>query len=382
MFQSIFVPRTTHRIGCATMLLLAWVATTALADDIDDLRRATAWVEQLGHDQFADRERASAALILLGPAAKSALEAGRRSSNREIRYRSTKILRLITEIDFQRRLDEFSEDPDPERDYDLPGWKRFRDLVGATSATRSLFVLMQENERALMAATQREDHGMAVLASRCGELRRQMQFGGTDVALGSVVAFLFVATDARINITPGIRSTLYAACASSSFQAGIESGAKREPLAALTEAWIGRDDMQPVLYALNLGLMYDLKGCLPKARAGLKQPATPSDAIYACLCVAKFGDAADLPLVERYLENINICGQAQVNGRIIVTQVRDLALATAVTLSDQKYADYGFSRLQKRRREVFDLSSLGFPDESSRQQAISKWRAFRKQKTK
>ena len=71
-------------------------ATTVYAE-------ATALVRQLGDERFATRESATARLIQLGRSVKQALEEGRTNADREIRYRSARILSIIEELDFQRR---------------------------------------------------------------------------------------------------------------------------------------------------------------------------------------------------------------------------------------------------------------------------------------
>jgi hypothetical protein len=366
-----------------TLLLVGLsTAVVARAGEPSPLRRAAELVEELGHEEFAIREQASAKLIELGVKAVAALEKGKRSPSREIRYRSKRIHRLITAVDFQRRLERFKNDTDPQRDYDLPGWQRFREAAGSDSGARSLFALMHEEEPALMAATRRDDGGFRVLTGRCEELQRRLQFGGDELSLGTVAALLFLATDDRFDVTPMVRNAVYISCDASTFQGAIESGPKRQPLAKLAGAWIRRDNLQPVAYAVSLGLQHDIKECLPKARAALRQPTTPSDQIYGCLGVAKFGDQSDLALLESYLEDVNICGQAQVDGQVVVTQIRDLALASLVHLADKDFGDYGFDRLQRRRRMLFDLPSLGFRDDDRRQQAIAAWREYRKKDAK
>jgi hypothetical protein len=150
-------------------------------------------------------------------------------------------------------------------------------------------------------------------------------------------------------------------------------------LVTLAERWIARQPQSGINYALNLGLMNGLKGCLPRAREVFSSPvATISDKIYACLCVAKFGDATDFARLETYLDDVNICAQVQVDGQVVVTQLRDIALAGLVLLAKREPKDFGFDRVEFDRRTVFNPSSLGFRDEQSRVQAVASWRAYRR----
>ena len=57
---------------------------------------------------------------------------------------------VLLNADFQRRLVLFAEDVNDANHYDLPGWPRFREMVGSDRAARRLFVDMQRSEMGLM----------------------------------------------------------------------------------------------------------------------------------------------------------------------------------------------------------------------------------------
>lgn len=359
-------------------LCQAWQPIGVVAAEPSVRALASELVSRLGHQEFAMRERATTELIALELDAAAALRVGMESHDREIRLRSAKLLALISEIDLQRRFERFKNETDPEQDYGLPGWNAYREVVGDSSAARSIFVSMHEDESLLL--RQVEDnpkHVRDALADRCDQLRDQAMF--ERVRLGTIATLLFVATRDDVEATPLVRSVVYTVCNSSSFEAAVQSGPLREVLATLTERWITRQPAPGIDYALHLGLLNGLKGCLPRAREAFESPAaTVSDRIYVCLCLAKFGDESDISRLEAYLTDVNICGQAPVNGQVVVTQLRDLALAALVHLAKQEPKDFGFDRLQPDQRQVFSLGSLGFRDEQSRVQAIASWREYRR----
>lgn len=339
-------------------------------------------VSRLGHEEFAMRERAAAELIALEADATAALRVGIESPSREIRHRSAKLLALVSEIDLQRRFEHFKNDTDPERDYGLPGWDAYREAVGSSMAARSIFVSMHEDESRLLAHTGDSPKRLAdALANRCDQLRGQATFGRVQVRLGTIATLLFVATLDDVEISPLVPPIVYMACREPGFEDAVDSGPGREVLATLTERWIARQPLQGITYALHLGLSNNLKGCVVRAREVFESPvALASDRIYACLCLAKFGDESDFPKLNAYLDDTNICTQDQVDGQVVVTQMRDLALATLVRLSKQEPRDYGFDRLVADRRYVFSLQSLGFRDEQSRVAAIASWREYERAK--
>jgi hypothetical protein len=335
-------------------------------------------VSQLGHEQFAIRERASLKLIALGIDGTNALAAGRESPNREIRHRSTKLYSLIAETDVQRRLEAFENSEDPSQGYGLPGWERFRDEVGTDANSRALFRSMQEDEMELMGLLRNESRLNEEFAVRCDALQKTLQFGPPSTKTSTVASFLFLATDNRVVVTPAIRRTVYTNCLDRDFISKITEGASREPLGKLVSAWMARDSENVVSNVLYLGLITGMETCMPYAKAVLNDPQSDADSRqYALLCFAKFGREADLPLVEKMLDDATPCPQPGIANIVVVTQVRDIALAALVEITKQKHEEYGFDRLQRQDQLVFHQVTLGFTTEARRNAALAAWREYR-----
>ena len=339
---------------------------------------ASELVAQLGHEEFAMRERAAAELIALEADATAALRVGVESPDREIRYRSSKLLARAAEIDLQRRFERFKNDTDPEQDYGLPGWDAYREVVGDSLVARSIFVSMHEDEARLLGQIDDSPARLAdALANRCDQLRNQAMFERVPIRLGTIATLLFMATCKEVEVSPLATSVVYMVCGGPGFEDAVRSGPGREVLATLTERWIARQPLQGISSALLLGLLNNLPGTLLRARDVFESPlASSSDRICACLCLARFGDESDFPTLNAQLEDANVCAQDRVDGQVIVTEMRDLVLATLVRLAKEEPRDYGFDRLVTDRRFVFNLQSLGFRDEQSRVVAIASWREF------
>ena len=148
----------------------------ASPNTVDQAKRQAAatdaLIEQLGSDRFAIREHATEQLIMLGLPAIPQLERASHSEDREIRQRSQMVLAVVRELDFFHRLKSFEQDADGSKSYGLPGWERFRELAGNTTASRTLFAQMQKAERELLGAESQaaEDAG-PILDRRCQRLR-------------------------------------------------------------------------------------------------------------------------------------------------------------------------------------------------------------------
>ena len=119
--------------------------------------------------------------------ATAALRVGVESADREIRYRSSKLLARAAEIDLQLRFERFKNDTDPEQDYGLPGWDAYREVVGDSLVARSIFVSMHEDEARLLGQIDDSPARLAdALANRCDQCRNQAIFERVPVRLGTI----------------------------------------------------------------------------------------------------------------------------------------------------------------------------------------------------
>ena len=122
---------------------------------------------------------------------------------------------------------------------------------------------------------------------------------------------------------------------------------------------------------------------MPYATAVLGDPQSDADSRqYALLCFAQFGKEADIPLLEKMLDDASPCDQARIANIVVVTQVRDIALAALVEITKQKHEEYGFERLQRHRQQVFYQRTLGFTTEAKRNAALATWHAYRQRTAK
>jgi hypothetical protein len=125
-------------------------------------------VSRLGDPSFAERERASEAILRLGRGAVPALESGLQSSDAEVRRRVAELLPLARRSDLDVRFDSFiAGDDEPP----LPGWNRFRQLAGDDRSARCLFVSLGRNEPALLETLEKEP---AQVGNQLAERTRRM----------------------------------------------------------------------------------------------------------------------------------------------------------------------------------------------------------------
>ena len=346
-------------------------------------KQAEALVAQLGHDRFSVRERATAQLIALGAPARDALERGISSVDREVRYRSRTVLAIIQDLDFQDRLGKFARDPDLDNDYDLPGWQRFRKSVGDDRSAKPLFVGMYRAEPKLMRGA--DDSAARVgkaLDRRCLELKQSVQLLGIRHSTSSVAALLFLAGHENLSLNGPTNSTLYFFCQQSDVYAAVRVGPSKRSYRQLLARWLSRPQNDLPRDAMMLGMQYEIHEVLPRARQTVRDPtARAYDRQFAILAIAKFGDQADMELLESLLGNELICTEFRRQNAQIAVQIRDTALAALLHLTKQDFTKAAYPSLKLGGPYVFNLATLGFATDEQREAALANWSSARDRAT-
>jgi hypothetical protein len=373
-------------------------STTADSQQIADL------VRQLGGPSFRARESATRALTKIGVPAKADLLKALADPDAEIRYRARLVLADVLELDFKQRLDAFLEDVRGTHDHDLPGWQRFRDLVGDGPAARSLFAEIERNESALMEAAELGiEHAAAAFEARCQQIQESLRVPGRQaerqVPIGTVAALLFVGTDNNVPLSLQSAMSVTNFCYQQPFRHAISGGETSVGLKKLVGQWVKRDfdnDSTAAYQTMMLALQFNVREGVEPALAMLNDGAgNPHMRQYALLVVGKFGGVAEVARLEPLLEDHSVCTQQQLpapvaeaakndpakaqpaKSEIVETQIRDVALAVMIHVAGQKLADFGFTRAQPNPTILFNTASLGFAHAEEREAALAKWRAWR-----
>jgi hypothetical protein len=346
--------------------------------DADVQSRALLLVEQLGDEKFVRRELATELLKEMGLAAIPALDKGVGNFDREIRYRSIRILSAIKERDFQRRLDAFVAGKETSDDA-LPGWVEFSEMHGDEQKTRSLFVKIQKSESELMKSLGlRPAELQSALNQRATTIQTQ-RGQGSQVEIGTVAAFLFVMCLEDVKPTTYTSSTTFNLCYQNAFRAEMEAGANKDMLRRMLGLWIKRNgDSATASQALGLAMQYSLKEGLEPAKKIVSDKTAPRHTRqYAVLVIGKLGDKTYLPLLESLLDDDSEIMKNTIKNINYRTELRDVALAVAVRMTGQDLKDYGFDRAQVSR-DVVITSTLGFASDEDRAKSMAKWTAYRK----
>lgn len=344
-------------------------------------------VAQLGDPNFHVREAASGRLIELGSAVHAALLRGENSPDPEIRFRCRRILAVIEYESREQLYAAFLRDGTAGES--LGGWDRFRRVLDDGKDARRLFVEMHRSEWDLLESIA-DDPKLAreKFEQRCDYLRQASQTFRQQLPLGSVVSVIFLASEQDLQLGDVAGSLVYTFCYQDSFREAIDASPHKAHLRTLLGGWIANNTSLATAYqGLMLAMRHDLKEGLGAARKVLDSPAMPQHyKQFALLAVAKLGTEADLPQLEKFLDDTAICGAMTVakgNERVILqTQLRDVALAAVIHLSGQEVKPFGFPHVQSNTQMLFNVNTLGFEDDEQRAAARKNWEEFKTRRAK
>jgi hypothetical protein len=383
-----------------------------------NIARLNKLIGELGDEAFAVREEATNQLIRAGIEAKPQLIAALSSADAEVRFRAKRVLEIVVEGDFQRRLKAFAEDVDGKRKLKMPGWSKFKELAGEDRVARAMFVEMQQAEPTLLEAYEGEPNGAAqALAERLqiiqlnsngrfNRLNRNMFFQTSNLqpALAGSLAMLLIGGDESVPMKEEVAERFKLIQTPAEFRTALTSADPRSTLCRkILGRWIRRDVSESATYTnLTTALTYDLSEGLEPAVRMLKKGNAKNTTVYqAALIVGNYGDKEHLPLIAPLLTDNNVVfngaaagfriagvNQGQAPVRVVIqTQVRDIALAVTIKLSGQNPADFGFDSLKATQAQgeqkpaqlqLAQSNKMGFRNDDDRTAAFKKWEEWQK----
>jgi hypothetical protein len=276
---------------------------------------------QLGHSEFAVRERATSQILDMGPPAIQALQEMPLGLSKEARHRVALLLDLLE----QKRLKEISQsflvDANNSNAYGLPGWHTFRDLVGANRNVKLLFleVLKSHSEIALqveqidklrksqLSTVDQEAKLSSHCAMQSGRLLDKLHRRG-GLEIGDSVAMLFAASTMEGTV-PFEVSELIRSMSRLEFAGALNRPGYRPSMLQLLGQWIPKSPESMAPDVMELGRKLDLKQVLPISRRHISKSFdlyTREQAIY---CLVQFGDLSDVDELLKYADEGTVIHQ-------------------------------------------------------------------------
>jgi hypothetical protein len=396
----------------------------SLAIPPEELSRARELVQQLGSEQYSEREKAELDLAKMGRLARPALlEGANTDPNQEVRSRCAVLLPKATALEIKARIDVFLADTEGRYEHDLPGWHQFRSTIrnewtlfgheiwsdrSLDKAARAAFaelIVSPVNRHIMMAAAGPKEELGSIASARRQELYSQkfprpVVIGGRlvqpsivrrDPTVEDIATLLFVETLVPSRLAPRTASITNLITASGFGGAANTTGDQGKVYRALAAAWIdSRTDpvemYQVMSVAGNMGLAEN--GCRLGIRLLTMPGALGTYRGLAATNLARLGKKEHIPLVEKALADTtvaytireNVVGRPINERQVHEVQVRDMALAVSVILSGQKLEDYGFVDNFRTTGAVagagYTYSRYYIP-EAERDKMHKKWRDWR-----
>ncbi len=345
--------------------------------------RQRALLGQLGDDSFTVREEAARELAELGSAAKGALIEGLKHPDLEVRRRARWILERVRAEEFDARLAAFVADTEGSQEHHLPGWKRYRELVGDSRAARELFAAMMRSDGPLLSAYEKRSSTLPFLfANRAALLQGSVAHGGElseAVTPAAVATLLLIGSDRGWEDHARHVVSLYQLLNYPATKSLIERGDHGPLVFSLLRMWVEAAGADGSSFGMMMALKYELKETAfaqAKELIGAESPS-PTMLHYAIIAIGRFGDEQDVPLLRPLLANKTVCHrwsntQLKKNGTIDV-QVRDAALVVILRLLGKDPKKHGFKLLRDNPETLYYVYTFGFIDDDEREAAHAKW---------
>lgn len=369
------------------------VAAQPLSDDVDQ------WIAQLADDDYQVRKLAADQLVSAGEVARAGLVAVAEGPDPETRFAARRLITLIDDSAFHRRLADFAADVDGKRGATLPGWDEFAKLMGRDAAARELFVDMQRAEPTLLSHAFSDEATVATVnwdeqINRLLRLRIFNQPGQVSIPAGSSATLVFLGSLPNANLSDGAAAGLRQLTQLPPMSEALANSRPDNALRRLVCAWVihcpNRSNMI-LQQRLDAMFQHSLPECLPLALAILDPRSdylavTPTQQMLALLAVGRFGSEENIAAIEPFLEDDRECFPRQqlngAGGQLASIQMRDVALATLLRLTGQEPIAYGFLQARPHPQMLFDVSSLAMENDERRRAALEQWRAWRAQHTR
>jgi hypothetical protein len=340
-------------------------------------------VNQLGAEGFSARERAEKSLRKRGISAKAALTTGLEHADLEIRLTCHKLLIAALKDDFENRLESFLKTGEA-NEQGLPGWEVISSAIGADAKAREFYVDMCRADLEMLSALEAGGDELSLaFANRAVTLYNQRSHSGKEIAKETatpiLAALLIAGNQTAVKTDSTSQRHIYSYLGSNQHVQILLEGEYGDKSRQVLETWVeGTADGYLGYTALNICLQYELKDVgLKVSRRTLAEKTAGNNSVvpYAAITVGRFGEKKDIASLLPLLENKTVCHSWH-NGQfkdVIRIQVRDVALAVLLHMTEQDPAEYGFELLQANDHTLFHIYTAGFVEDEKREAAQKKW---------
>jgi len=344
--------------------------------DLDELRtKIESWIDQLGSNEFAIREQATASLREAGKPTLPALNRiASEHPDPEVRTRAGDITQGITGGETAGQLDAFLLG----KNVPIDGWNIAQKILGDGVRIRELYVdlLMRHGDVAVsLDATTKQRY--AAFRSTVVGIQRGMFVEGRLPTEADLIALMLLANDHEMTINRVEEEAVFSVLRRDATNKLLTDAQWSGPFRALLGGWVSRENIINQQEMLWFSLTWDLAETRELATTFLKKTTDPVTIAMSLQAIARFGDQEDIDLITKYLDDERPASEQRYSaGALIQAQVRDAAAAAIVVLSDRALAEFDMNARAVHPKYGIIIQELGFPtdDPEPRKQAIKKVR--------
>ncbi|MFO1064578.1 MAG: hypothetical protein U0892_12005 [Pirellulales bacterium] len=335
-------------ISIATVLGLQWLGSTAVCQSTSSLNAGqttdapdvdcAAWIRELGSPEFAVREQAAAALFDAGPRVLPALAAAASSTDAEVRDRAILIRSRIEARVFDELTRDFVRDPNPDHDYNLPGWRSFSKIAGTGRTAKRMFISIQRRQRAIaecialieqsegkvgdpdsparvgLPPKSKEEIAEARLnlrriTSECAANLRLSAMAQRTAEENGDIAALLLAAAVEPAMPPEVHDNIRYFLFRGMFASMMRQEKEGDCFRALLSQWFKNVPLNISDDILFFTLQYDVRGGADMARRVLALKPEADTATMALQVLGKYGERSDLPQVVKWIDSKEIVAE-------------------------------------------------------------------------
>ena len=342
-------------------------ATDALPQD-GSVRR---WLDGLGADRFAARERAAAKLLQLGPEVLPALRRlEQNSDDPEVRLRAARLAEQLSRGNLQARIDAFlAGEP-----VQFEGWQVARAILGDSPSVRQLFTEMLRSHPQLvqsLAGAPRDR--TAAMEMVMVKVQRGMLFQQRLPDAADAFALLLPANDPNVPMSHAYTDAVLSVLRQSVASQLNQDPQLAAPFRALVGGWVKRTSLSHRQDVLVFSLNWEIPEALPLAIKTLSETREPQTLVLALQTIARFGSAEDAQAVAPLLDDSRRASPRGFSSQqTLPPQIGDVAMATIAILNDLPVVSVGFAQPAEHPKYGLVVDDLAFPDAQARQAARQK----------
>jgi len=308
-------------------------------------------VQRLGDDSYRNRERAGEKLLKFGLQTKAALFAGMNSKDLEI---AMGCRRLWCEVRIE------------------VGWQQVRQVIGNSQESRDLFDEMFLAAPALWYELAEKPRSFdAVFEERLAKLKGYGKVDDLSAKFGVIEEQRMVEQSG--NWKGALANLLY-------FGFQVKRDSRRQGLQQVDDLLSTGRSLQAFNESESLRKLRDewtAAQAVEIAREVLRDEASPAEQRqYALLALAKSHKPEDEKLISDSLADSSSLDVLIMEGFMIHSEIRDVALAAIIYRNGRNPKDFGFVYLRPDDSTLYSPPSLGFKDATERDAAFKKWSTF------